>query len=75
MSANDDVLKFVESRGLFSRGIGFIDAHLLLSVASTPGASRLMLLMTAKGWRVDDVSTVDIKSVRRLLAGAAGKER
>jgi hypothetical protein len=34
-----EVLQFVAARGLFGRGIGYIDAHLLTSVQLTPGAS------------------------------------
>jgi len=35
---NEEVLVLIESRKLYSRGIGLIDAHLLASVLVTPGA-------------------------------------
>ena len=34
----DEVLKFIESHELHGKGIGYVDAHLLASVALTPGA-------------------------------------
>lgn len=36
---DDEVLTFVERRKLHGRGIGYIDAHLLLSVLLSKGAS------------------------------------
>ena len=35
----DEVLTFIERRRLYALGIGYVDAHLLASVALTPGAS------------------------------------
>jgi hypothetical protein len=35
---NEEVLVLIESRRLYARGIGLIDAHLLASVLVTPGA-------------------------------------
>jgi hypothetical protein len=34
----DEVLAFIEHRNLHGKGIGYVDAHLLASVALTPGA-------------------------------------
>lgn len=34
----DEVLRFIEQRGLHGKGIGFIDVHLLASTALTAGA-------------------------------------
>ncbi len=40
--ANDDeMLGFIERRALFGTGIGYVDAHLLASVALTPGLSLM----------------------------------
>jgi hypothetical protein len=39
VAREEEVLQFVAARGLFGRGIGYIDAHLLTSVQLTPGAS------------------------------------
>jgi hypothetical protein len=36
---SDEVLAFVEQHRLFGRGIGYIDAHLLASVALMPGSA------------------------------------
>jgi len=36
---NDEALGFIERHGLYGKGIGFIDVHLLASVALTAGAS------------------------------------
>jgi len=36
---NDEVLAFVEQHRLFGRGIGYVDAHLLASVALMPGTA------------------------------------
>ena len=33
----DEVLKFIGSRALHGKGIGYVDVHLLASVALTPG--------------------------------------
>ncbi len=33
----DEVLEFIEHQGLHGRGIGYVDVHLLASVALTPG--------------------------------------
>ena len=35
---NDEVIAFIERHRLFGRGIGFIDAHLLVSTYPTPDA-------------------------------------
>jgi len=35
----DEVLTFIERRRLYALGIGYVDAHLLASVALTPGSS------------------------------------
>ena len=35
---DDEVMGLVERRGLFSRGLGFLDAHLLASTLLTPEA-------------------------------------
>jgi predicted nucleic acid-binding protein len=32
-----DMLRFIETNGLYGRGIGYIDAHLLASLRITPG--------------------------------------
>jgi len=38
ITANDDeVLRFIDHKALFGQGIGYMDAHLLTSVALTPG--------------------------------------
>jgi hypothetical protein len=39
VAREEEVLQFVAAHGLFGRGIGYIDAHLLASVQLTPGAS------------------------------------
>ena len=36
---NDEALGFIERHGLYGKGIGFIDVHLLASMALTAGAS------------------------------------
>lgn len=38
MAQESEVLLFIEQHALMGRGIGYIDAHLLTSVALTPGA-------------------------------------
>lgn len=38
VASTDEVLGFVESRALHGKGIGYVDVHLLASVALTPGA-------------------------------------
>ena len=40
LASDAEVLSFVEKKGLFGRGIGYVDAHLLAAVFLTPG-SRL----------------------------------
>ena len=37
VAAPDEVLKFIGSHALHGKGIGYVDAHLLASVALTPG--------------------------------------
>ncbi len=39
VASPDEVLKFIDIHVLHGRGIGYVDAHLLASVALTPGAS------------------------------------
>jgi hypothetical protein len=39
VALDSEVLNFVERHGLFGTGLGYIDAHLLLSVQFTPGAT------------------------------------
>jgi len=54
----EEVLQFVAGRGLFGRGIGYIDAHLLTSVQLTAEASlwtrdkRLLEVATSAGLTV-----------------------
>jgi predicted nucleic acid-binding protein len=38
VASPDEVLTFVESQILYGKGIGYVDVHLLTSVALTPGA-------------------------------------
>lgn len=38
VASPDEVLTFIEHHSLHGRGIGYIDVHLLASVALTPGA-------------------------------------
>ena len=38
---HDEVIEFVQANRFFGKGIGFIDAHLLLSTRSTPDALLL----------------------------------
>jgi len=38
--------------------------------AGTKQTIRLSLLQTPRGWRVDDVSTTDVASLRKLLNNA-----
>jgi predicted nucleic acid-binding protein len=38
VARTDEVRIMIETRSLYSRGIGFVDAHLLASVALTPNA-------------------------------------
>ena len=38
MVSLDDVLTLIEGRRLYSRGIGYMDVHLLAAAALTPGA-------------------------------------
>ncbi len=37
-ATDDEVRRFIESKRLYGRGVGYIDAHLLVSVRLTPGA-------------------------------------
>jgi predicted nucleic acid-binding protein len=39
IAAHEEVLQFIERRGLFGGGIGYVDVHLLAAVELTPGAS------------------------------------
>ncbi|HXE48913.1 MAG TPA: type II toxin-antitoxin system VapC family toxin [Ramlibacter sp.] len=39
VAENTEVLDFIENRSLFGRGLGYVDAHLLVSTALTDGAS------------------------------------
>lgn len=41
MATNDEVLFFIERHALMGRGLGFVDAHLLASVAIEPGTSMM----------------------------------
>ncbi len=43
VATDDETLRFIETRRIFGKGIGYIDAHLLASVALTEG-SRLWTL-------------------------------
>jgi predicted nucleic acid-binding protein len=38
MATESEVLRFIELKGLFGLGIGYIDAHLLAAVLLTPGS-------------------------------------
>jgi predicted nucleic acid-binding protein len=38
VAEGDEVLRFIESRALHGKGIGYVDVHLLASVALTEGA-------------------------------------
>ena len=38
VASPDEVLTFVENQVLYGKGIGYVDVHLLTSVALTPGA-------------------------------------
>lgn len=40
VAEDDEVLRLIEQRKLYGRGIGYVDAHLLAAVLLTPG-SRL----------------------------------
>jgi predicted nucleic acid-binding protein len=35
---DDEVMQFIEQHKLYGQGIGYVDAHLLVAVAITPGA-------------------------------------
>jgi predicted nucleic acid-binding protein len=37
VATDEEVLQFIEANTVFSRGIGYIDAHLLAAVRLTPG--------------------------------------
>lgn len=39
VAADAEVLQFIENRSLASRGIGYVDAHLLASLHLTPGTA------------------------------------
>ena len=39
IASHEEVMLFIESRGLHGRGIGLVDAHLLASAQLTPGCS------------------------------------
>lgn len=39
VAGHDEVLGFIERRSLHGQGIGYVDAHLLASVALTPGVA------------------------------------
>ena len=41
MATGDEVLDFIERRNLMGRGIGYVDVHLLASIALTRGARLL----------------------------------
>ncbi len=36
---HDEVLQFISNQGLYGLGIGYVDAHLLVAVLLTPGAT------------------------------------
>lgn len=38
IATHEEVLHFIEQRGLFGRGIGYVDVHLLAAVELTSGA-------------------------------------
>lgn len=38
VATESEVLRFIEQKGLFGLGIGYIDAHLLAAVLLTPGS-------------------------------------
>jgi len=38
LASPDEVLGFIETHALHGKGIGYVDVHLLASVALTPGA-------------------------------------
>lgn len=53
VASPDEVLKFIESHVLHGKGIGYVDAHLLASVALTPDArlwTRDTKLRRIAGW-------------------------
>ncbi len=37
VAGDDEVLRFIDGRALFGRGIGYVDAHLLAAARLTPG--------------------------------------
>ncbi|MFZ0558524.1 MAG: PIN domain-containing protein [Methylovirgula sp.] len=39
LATDHEVLQFIDGEGLFGKGIGYVDAHLLASVRLTAGAS------------------------------------
>ncbi len=39
VAENDEVLQFIERHDLHGKGVGYVDVHLLASVALTEGAS------------------------------------
>ncbi len=46
IALDNEVLRFIEQRGIFGRGIGYVDAHLLASLYLTPNT----LLWTRDKW-------------------------
>jgi predicted nucleic acid-binding protein len=61
VATDAEVLHFIEVRGLFGRGIGYVDAHLLAAASLTPGA-RLWtydkrLLELAARWGLEAAPT------------------
>jgi len=46
---DEEVLRFVEDRKLYGTGIGYVDAHLLTSVALTPGTQLWTLDKRLRG--------------------------
>ncbi|MGB7245195.1 MAG: type II toxin-antitoxin system VapC family toxin [Methylovirgula sp.] len=52
LATDHEVLQFIDGEGLFGKGIGYVDAHLLASVRLTAGASlwtRNKRLLAAAG--------------------------
>jgi predicted nucleic acid-binding protein len=39
VATDEEALHFIDSNGLFGRGIGYVDAHLLAAIRLTPGSS------------------------------------
>jgi predicted nucleic acid-binding protein len=59
----EDVRLMIEARGLYAKGIGFVDANLLASCLATPGA-KIWTLDTRLGKAAD---TLGIRADSRLL--------